>query len=441
MIQTITVLLYGKPIGALRLLENGYCDFEYTDAFRSSGLQPSPLMMPTDGRRVYSFPNLSRDTFNGLPGMIADSLPDSFGQALLNQWLTLNSRDEGQANALEKLSFQGQRCMGALEYQPARETYMDESSLIELEALVETARQALSSKEGFKSCFENKEQAILDILKIGTSAGGQRAKAVIALNDTTGEIRSGQVPAPEGFDYWLLKFDGFDSHARPVNPANYGRIEYAFSRCVNDAGIQMTECRLIHENDRAHFMTKRFDRRGGQKIHMQTLCGLAHYDFQQPGAYSYEQVFRTMRMLNLDYIQSEEMFRRMLFNVLSVNMDDHTKNISFLMERDGTWHLAPAYDMGFSYNPKGQWANAHQLTINGKRDNITDKDLFEIAAAQSIRHPKEILEQVDEAVSHFSGYAREEGVPSDEVSHITAVIKEKRRSGTGRSFPRVVSGP
>ena len=212
MIQTITVLLYGKPIGALRLLDGGYCDFEYTDAFRASGIQPSPLMMPTDGRRVYRFPNLSRDTFNGLPGMVADSLPDSFGQALLNQWLTLNSRNEGEANALEKLSFQGRRCMGALEYQPARETYMEESSLIELDALIEAARQALSSKEGFKTCLENKEQAILDILKIGTSAGGQRAKAVIAMNDTTGEIRSGQVEAPEGFDYWLLKFDGFDSH-------------------------------------------------------------------------------------------------------------------------------------------------------------------------------------------------------------------------------------
>ena len=428
MIQTITVLLYGKPIGALRLLENGYCDFEYNDAFRASGLQPSPLMMPTNGRRVYSFPNLSRDTFNGLPGMVADSLPDSFGQALLNQWLTLHSRDEGQANALEKLSFQGQRCMGALEYQPARETYMDESTLIELDSMVETARQALASKEGFKACLENNEQAILEILKIGTSAGGQRAKAVIALNDTTKEIRSGQVPAPDGFDYWLLKFDGFDSNAHPVNPANYGRIEYAFSRCVQDAGIEMPECRLIHENGRAHFMTKRFDRKNGQKIHMQTLCGLAHYDFQRPGAYSYEQVFRTMRLMNLDYVQGEEMFRRMLFNILSVNMDDHTKNISFLMERNGIWRLSPAYDMGFSYNPNGQWANVHQLSINGKRDNITNKDILEVASSQSIKHPEVILEHVDEAVSHFEKYASEEGVPSNEVKHITGIIKQKRDS-------------
>ena len=264
MIQAITVLLYGRPIGALRLRENGYCDFEYTDAFRASGLQPSPLMMPTDGRRVYSFPNLSRDTFNGLPGMVADSLPDSFGQALLNQWLTLHSRDEGQANALEKLSFQGQRCMGALEYQPSRETYMNESSLIELDALVETARQALASKEGFKACLEDKEQAILEILKIGTSAGGQRAKAVIALNDATKEIRSGQVPAPDGFDYWLLKFDGFDSNGHPVNPANYGRIEYAFSRCVQDAGIEMTECRLIRENIFKSLAHIRMSRYSGQ---------------------------------------------------------------------------------------------------------------------------------------------------------------------------------
>ncbi len=327
---------------------------------------------------------------------------------------------------MEKLSFQGRRCMGALEYQPARETYMEESSLIELDALIEAARQALSSKEGFKTCLENKEQAILDILKIGTSAGGQRAKAVIAMNDTTGEIRSGQVEAPEGFDYWLLKFDGFDSQGKPVNPANYGRIEYAFSRCVKDAGIEMEDCRLVRENGRAHFMTRRFDRMKGQKIHMQTLCGLAHYDFQQPGAYSYEQAFRVMRMLNLDYRQGEEMFRRMVFNILCVNMDDHTKNISFLMDRNGLWRLSPAYDMGFSYNPNGQWANAHQMTVNGKRDNITEADIFSVAAAQSIIHPKEILEQVDDAVSHFAQYALEEGVPSDEVRHITTVINQKR---------------
>ena len=317
--------------------------------------------------------------------------------------------------------------MGALEYEPARETGLNESSLIELDALVETARQALSSKEDFRACLENDEQAILEILKIGTSAGGQWAKAVIALNDNTKEIRSGQVTAPEGYDYWLLKFDGFDSNGHPVNPANYGRIEYCFSRCVKDAGIDMTECRLVHENNRAHFMTKRFDRRNGEKIHMQTLCGLAHYDFHKPGAYSYEQVFQTMRMLNLDYSQTEEMFRRMVFNILSVNMDDHSKNISFLMERNGIWQLSPAYDMGFSYNPRGQWANAHQLTVNGKRDDISYKDLYEVAHTQGISRPQKIIEQVDDAISHFEEYARLEGVPSDTIKHITDVINDKRK--------------
>jgi serine/threonine-protein kinase HipA len=426
MIRTLTINLFGKPIGALYLTNDGYCNFQYTKPFRQSGIQPSPLLMPTGPERIYRFPELSRETFHGLPGMIADSLPDSFGQALLNQWLEANSREPGEANVIEKLSFQGKRCMGALEFIPARDTYLEESSIIELQELEETARIALKSKDSFRTYVEDRHQAILDILKIGTSAGGQRAKAVIAMNDTTGEIRSGQVPAPGGFRYWILKFDGFDSDGKPVEPANFGRREYAFSKCVREAGIDMTECRLLKERGRAHFLTLRFDRTP-EKIHSQTLCALAHYDFRQPGAYSYEQCFAVMRRLGLDYKDAEELYRRMVFNVLCANMDDHTKNISFLMDRHGKWSLSPAYDMGFAYNPKGQWANAHQMTINGKRDGIINADLISVANQQGIRNPEQLIEQVAEGLTKFETYSTMEGVPKEETDAILHYMNEKSR--------------
>lgn len=412
-------------MGTLLLGSDGYCTFQYTDTFCRTGLKPAPLTMPAIPGNTYRFPILSRDTFNGLPGMIADALPDSFGQALLNRWLTFNGRSEGNANVIEKLSFQGKRCMGALEFVPSRESYLEESSAIELDELVKTAARILSDKESFKTSLQNNEKAILDILKTGTSAGGQRAKAIIAMNENTGEIRSGQVAAPDGFDYWLLKFDGFDSNARPVTPANFGRREYAFAQCARDAGISMTQCRLLEENGRAHFLTRRFDRVNGQKIHMQTLCGLAHLDFRMPGAHSYEQAFMVMRRLGLTYKEGQDLFRRIVFNVMSVNMDDHTKNISFLMTGQGRWLLSPAYDMGFSYNPNGMWANAHQMTINGKRDEITRQDLLKVAETQDIRNPKELIEQVEYGISKFESYAIGCGIPHPEISAIKRIMNEK----------------
>ena len=430
MIQTMTTLLYGKPIGVIRLEDDGFCAFQYTPEFCRSGLAPAPLQMPAVPDRIYKFTVLDPRTFNGLPGMIADSLPDSFGQALLDQWLSANGRAPGEANALEKLSFQGNRGMGALEFEPARASYWGESTRLEMDTLIETAREALQSKEHFLSCLKDKEQAVLDILKIGTSAGGQRAKAVIALNDKTKEIRSGQVPAPEGFDYWLIKFDGFDSDGKPVSPANFGRREYAFHRSILDAGIEMAECRLLEENGRAHFMTRRFDREQGDKIHMQTLCALAHYDFRRPGAYSYEQAFQVMRRLNLGYEAARELFRRMVFNLMSVNMDDHTKNISFLMSRSGRWRLSPAYDMGFCYNPRGQWANAHQMSVAGKRDHITKSDLLVFAAKQDIKDPEEVIQQVEYGISRFPEHADDCGVPKSETDYIMAQINERRKELT-----------
>ena len=356
--------------------------------------------------------------------MLAESLPDSFGRKLLDKWLSQFGRTE--ANPVELLCFQGKRCMGALEYEPSRETKLEESTALEMNALVEAAKSVLSDKSSLDVNIKDKEEALLDIIRVGTSAGGQRAKAVIALNDSTGEIRSGQIAAPDGFDYWLLKFDGFDSNGNPMPAANFGRREYAFHQCVKEAGINMTECRLMEENGRAHFMTKRFDRQNGRKIHMQTLCGLAHFDYNMSKAYSYEQAFTVMRRIGLTYPEFDELFRRIAFNVIAVNRDDHTKNISFLMDEKGKWTLSPAYDMGFSYNPQGRFTSLHQMTIGGKSDGIGRQDLLDLAEGQGIRHPEQIIEQVESAVMNFPRYAAEVGVPTDEINAIMSVIDEKR---------------
>ncbi|MBO4611366.1 MAG: type II toxin-antitoxin system HipA family toxin [Bacteroidales bacterium] len=425
MINVANVVLYGQKIGTVLSDEDGLCRFEYAPEFVSKGIEPSPLLMRADEGVVYTFRSLSRETFHGLPGMLADSLPDSFGRDLLDRWLQENGRT--QANAVETLCFQGRRCMGALEYEPARDLSLEESESIELTRLVETARLAMSGKESLDAnLYEDRNRALMEIIKVGTSAGGQRAKAVIALNDTTGEIRSGQITAPEGFDYWLLKFDGFDSNGKPVQAGNFGRREYAFHKTVLDAGIDMTECRLIHENGRAHFMTKRFDRQNGRKIHMQTLCGLAHFDFRTPGAYSYEQALMVMRRLGLPYPQFTELFRRMVYNVFAVNRDDHTKNISFLMDENGKWRLSPAYDMGLSYNPLGAFTSLHQMSICGKREGITRADLLVFADKENISGAEQIIEQVESAVMNFPRYAAEVGVPTDEINAIMSVIDEKR---------------
>ena len=425
MINVANVVLYGQKIGTVLSDEDGLCRFEYAPEFVSKGIEPSPLLMRADEGVVYTFRSLSRETFHGLPGMLADSLPDSFGWDLLDRWLQENGRT--QANAVETLCFQGRRCMGALEYEPARDLSLEESESIELTRLVETARLAMSGKESLDAnLYEDRNRALMEIIKVGTSAGGQRAKAVIALNDTTGEIRSGQITAPEGFDYWLLKFDGFDSNGKPVQAGNFGRREYAFHKTVLDAGIDMTECRLIHENGRAHFMTKRFDRQNGRKIHMQTLCGLAHFDFRTPGAYSYEQALMVMRRLGLPYPQFTELFRRMVYNVFAVNRDDHTKNISFLMDENGKWRLSPAYDMGLSYNPLGAFTSLHQMSICGKREGITRADLLVFADKENISGAEQIIEQVESAVMNFPRYAAEVGIPTDEIDAIMSVIDEKR---------------
>jgi serine/threonine-protein kinase HipA len=403
--------MYGIPVGTFRWDEQyEVARFEYDPNFIERGLEPSPLMMPVREGRVYSFASLDRETFKGLPGLLADSLPDTYGRALFDKWLALTGRTS--SNPIETLCFMGKRCMGALEFEPAMDVAYDPNAQFEIDSLVSVASDALAEKSSFGTNLnEDKKAAIAEILRLGTSAGGQRAKAIIAYNKETGEVRSGQVEVPEGFDYYLIKLDGVSATAGFKETGNYGRLEYSFYKLAKACGIDMTECSLIEENGRAHFLTKRFDRQNGKKVHMQTLCGIAHFDYRLHRAYSYEQAFNVMRALRLPYSEAQEMFRRLVFNVVVRNQDDHTKNISFLMDESGKWRLSPAYDMGYAYNPKGGWTATHQMSVNGKFDNITREDLLVFARQNNIKDSASIIDGICEAASNWPALAVDCGVP------------------------------
>ena len=423
MVDVARVNMFGQPVGTFRWDERYQVAlFEYDRSFVGRGLEPSPLMMPVREGRVYSFAGLNRETYMGLPGMLADSLPDTYGRALFDRWLALTGRTS--SNPIESLCFLGKRCMGALEFEPAIDSGYNPQQRFEIDSLVEVAREALDAKAEFGvNLNDDRKAAIAEILRLGTSAGGQRAKAIIAYNKETGEVRSGQVEAPAGFDYYLIKLDGVSAKAGFRETENYGRLEYSFYQLAKACGIEMTECSLIEENGRAHFLTKRFDREGGRKVHMQTLCGLAHYDFRLLRGYSFEQAFNVMRALRLPYSSAREMFRRMVFNVVVRNQDDHTKNISFLMGENGKWRLSPAYDMGYAYNPHGGWTAQHQMSINGKFDDITRADLVAFASANGIKEATEVIEQVTDAAARWPEMARNVGVPKEMISGIVKNMK------------------
>ncbi len=392
--------------------------FEFTSNFLQSGLDISPIKMPLgQGKRIYSFPELRKsrgdvfDTFKGLPGLLADMLPDKYGNQLINTWLIQNGRQADSLSPVEQLCFIGKRGVGALEIRPSLRQDSEKATHLEIDSLVHIAGKILNSRENFQSALSQEEQtALSDILKIGTSAGGARAKAVIAFNPKTGEVKSGQVKAPAGFSYWIIKFDGVHDSQFGAS-AGYGRVEMAYYRMALAAGIQMSECRLLEENGRAHFMTRRFDRLDtGQKIHMQSLCGLRHFDFNQVGYNSYEQVFETMRMLRLPYPEAEQLFLRMVFNVLARNCDDHTKNFAFLMDQTGKWSLSPAYDICYAYRPGSIWVSAQSLMVNGKRENITDTDFLEVARQMNVKKPEAKIESVKAAVRRWIEFAEEVNV-------------------------------
>ncbi|MCF6257900.1 MAG: type II toxin-antitoxin system HipA family toxin [Gammaproteobacteria bacterium] len=412
------VRLWGRSIGAVSLADgDDVASFEYDPAFIGSGIEIAPLMMPL-ASRVYRFPELSRQTFHGLPGLLADSLPDKFGNALIDAWLATQGRQPDSFNALERLCYTGERGMGALEFTPGIGPQARQAKQIQIDTLVKLASQVLSHRSDLRASFADakKEQALADILRVGTSAGGARAKAVIAWNPTSNEVRSGQVPAGEGFEYWLLKFDGVTGNQDKEleDPQGFGVIEYAYYLMAKDCGIEISECRLFEENGRQHFMTRRFDRlANGEKRHMQSLCALAHFDFNLAGAYSYEQALLVIRQLGLPMQAIEEQFRRMVFNIIARNQDDHVKNIAFLMDKSGTWSLSPAFDLTFSFNPVGRWTANHQMMLNGKRDNFTQADFKACAktAAMKRGRAEAIIREVQQVVSNWQIYAEDAGVP------------------------------
>jgi serine/threonine-protein kinase HipA len=426
------VRLWGRTIGAVVLEDDrDVAAFEYDAAFARSGIEIAPLTMPLS-RRVYTFPELSRTTFYGLPGLLADSLPDKFGNALIDAWLATQGRQPDSFNAVERLCYTGQRGMGALEFAPAIGPRARQASRIQIDRLVELASEVLTHRDDLRVSFadESREQALTAILRVGTSAGGARAKAVIAWNPSTNEVRSGQLPAGDGFEYWLLKFDGVSGNRDKEleDPQGYGVIEYAYSGMARDCGIDINECRLFEENGRQHFMTRRFDRlAGGEKLHMQSLCALAHYDFNMAGAYGYEQALLVMRQLGLPMFAIEEQFRRMVFNIVARNQDDHVKNIAFLMDKSGQWSLSPAFDMTYSFNPSGAWTASHQMTLNGSRENFSMDDFNACARAASMKRGRAtaIVGEVQDVVSRWRSYAEAAGVPDAWQEKIQGTLRLK----------------
>lgn len=398
--------IYGKRVGAVAWDPNrGLASFEYDPQFKLEELPIAPIKMPNKNR-IYSFPEFrDSETFKGMPGLLADALPDRYGKELINAWLARQGRPENSLNPVELLCFIGKRGMGALEFEPV--TGKESNSYdLELSDLIETTKALLEKKEELNiSTQHNMEDVMLDVLKMGTSAGGARPKAIIAYNEKTHKIKSGQTLAEDGFEHWLIKFDEISDIQFGVSKG-YGRVEMAYYKMATDFGIDMMESRLIEEKHRVHFMTKRFDRVGGnQKVHTQTLCALQHYDFANITSYSYEQVFQTMRLLRLTYAEAEQMYKRMVFNVVARNCDDHTKNFAFLMDTQGKWKLAPAYDICFAYRPDSVWVSQHNLSINGKRKNFERKDLISIAEQNSIRNPEKIIDQALDLVKNWKQYA------------------------------------
>ena len=429
------VRLWGRTIGAVSMADAGaHASFEYDPAFAQSGIEISPIVMPLD-RRVYSFPALPIETFHGLPGLLADSLPDRFGQALIDAWLAAQGRTPETFDAVERLCYVGTRGMGALEFAPSTGPRARRATAIQVDALVQLASEVLSRRRDLRTTLSesNRAQALKDILRVGTSAGGARAKAVIAWNPATNEVRSGQMTAGPGFEYWLLKLDGVTGNKDKEldDPSGYGAIEFAYSLMARAAGITMTDCRLMAEGGRRHFMTRRFDRLpGGGKLHMQSLGALAHFDYNVPGAYSYEQALLTIRRLGLPVESVEELFRRMAFNIVARNQDDHVKNIAFLMDRDGRWSLAPTFDVIYSYNPEGAWTATHQMTMNGKREGFTMADFRACGRTAILTRGRAdaIVDQVLGAAARWPEFVDQAGVEADRRDEIARHLR--------RSFPK-----
>ena len=418
----IDVRIWSNLVGALAWDESTDCAvFEYNPHFTRSGLNLAPLVMPLRPKRTYSFPENRNRCFKGLPGLVADSLPDDFGTQIIREWFVAQGYSLSEVTPLESLCYMGKRSMGALEFEPSKKNAeLDASSRIYVDDLVRMAGDILAKRCDFRALLKQDDKSLYDILRVGTSAGGTKPKAIIAYNETTGEVRSGQVDSPQEFGYWLLKFDGvkFREHDSITEiPKGIGAVEYAYYKMATLAGITMSECRLLKDGDSRHFMTRRFDRtEKGQKLHMQTLSALAHYD--RDIRHSYEEVFLVMQRLGLDNEALRQMFRRTVFNIMARNNDDHAKNISFLMDASGKWTLAPAYDLCYSHNPESRWINRHQMSLGGKSEGHSLKDLETLAQFIGIRHYTEAIEQVRDAISCWKEIANDCGVRKHHIAEI-----------------------
>lgn len=426
------VRLWGRTIAAVSLEEGQeIAALQYDPEFARSGIQIAPFMMPLS-TRIHTFPALALRSFHGLPGLLADSLPDKFGNALIDAWLATQGRSSESFNAVERLCYTGTRGMGALEFAPVLGPRAQNASKLKLDALVDLASQVLSHRNSLQQSFatDTRHAALAEILEVGTSAGGARAKAIIAWNPKTHEVRSGQVKAPAGFGYWLLKFDGVSGNKDKEleDPKGFTVIEYAYSQMARAAGIEMTQCELLEEGGRRHFMTKRFDRtETGEKLHMQSLAALLHLDFNMADVNSYEQAFDCIKRLELPMAAREEQFRRMFFNVVARNQDDHVKNIAFLMDKAGAWRLAPAFDVTYAYNPAGDWTRQHQMSINGKRDAFTLEDFRACAKTAGLKRGRAeaLLDEVVAAVTDWSHHADAAGVSQQNREAIAATLRLK----------------
>ncbi len=415
-VDKVEVVAWDERVGAVVLdPSSGYYVFAYYPQFIRQGIELAPIQMPVSSS-PYVFAYLPEQTFKRLPALLADALPDDFGNNLIDAWMAKRGVRREHVTPLDRLAYMGKRGMGALEFKPARShSSVSSATALKMSSLVEAARRAAG---GFMQTDDLAEAALNQIIQVGTSAGGARAKATIAWNPETNEIRSGQFNVSDGFEHWLLKFDGIGKDRELGSSKDYGRIEYAYYSMATMAGIAMSPCRILEENGRAHFMTKRFDRKGNQKLHMQTLCAMAHLDFKQLATHDYAQLFLTIDQLGLGYTAMEEAFRRMAFNVMGANCDDHTKNFSFLLEKGGAWQLAPAYDVTHAYNPQGTNVHQHLMSVNGKFKGITRADLLEVANRFGIGTAKKILKEIAQAVEHWPEFARTAGVDGKEIEKI-----------------------
>lgn len=425
--ETATVKLWNKLVGAVLWNKNsGTAIFEFDPSFIKNGWDVAPITMSLEevrrGNQMFEFKRLGKETFYGLPGLLSDALPDKFGTALINAWLASQGRSPGSMSPVERLCYMGKRGMGALEFEPSLNKTKESAVTVEIKSLVEMAQHILGERKQFSANLnEDVKKGLEDIIRVGTSAGGARAKAIIAYNEKTGMMRSGQVNAPKGYEHWLLKFDGV-SNKQLGDPAGYGRIELAYYHMALDCGIEMMESKLFEENNRAHFMTKRFDRVKGQKLHVQSLCAMRHFDFSMIGSFAYEQVFETIRMLRLPATTSEQFFRRMTFNVIARNLDDHTKNIAFIMDKKGAWSLSPAFDVTYSYDPASVWVKQHNLSINGKTIDISKDDLLKVGKEMNIKHAKAIIEDVQAIVKKWPQYAKDAKVKDKQIKAINNTL-------------------